>query len=175
MLIKTFDLWWLKLSEVPPNPTSILSATSLVREWLAKVIISHSILTLSGWWAWWAGVPDRDSGVTLLSRSVSDSGRLGISDLDTAGSDSHLYCISRLGKTIWFLTVNYLRNQTWVLPPKWSNTGSVQLHIGQSVNSRGLWQANPYRAPLTWFRPVGHPVVDWEADFIGEPQMLQPP
>ena len=50
MLIKTFDLWWLKLSEVPPNPASIPSATSLAREWLAKAIISHSILTLSGWW-----------------------------------------------------------------------------------------------------------------------------
>ena len=51
MLIKTFDLWWLKLPEVPPNPASIPSATSLAREWLARAIISHSILTLTGWWA----------------------------------------------------------------------------------------------------------------------------
>ena len=50
MLIKTFDLWWLKLSEVPPNPASIPSATSLAHEWLANAIISHSILPLSGWW-----------------------------------------------------------------------------------------------------------------------------
>ena len=51
MLINTFDLWWLKLSEGPPNPASIPPATSLAREWLAEAIISHSILTLSGWWA----------------------------------------------------------------------------------------------------------------------------
>ena len=51
MLIKTLDLWWLNLSEVPPNPASIPSATSLAWEWLAKAIISQSILTLSGWWA----------------------------------------------------------------------------------------------------------------------------
>ena len=44
-----------------------------------------------------------------------------------------------------------------MLPPKWSNTGSVQLHVGQSVlRSGGMWQADPYSTPLTWFRPVGH-------------------
>ena len=31
--------------------------------------------------SWWAGVPERDSGVTLLSRSVSDYSSLGIIDL----------------------------------------------------------------------------------------------
>ena len=55
-----------------------------------------------------------------------------------------------------------------------SNTGSVQLHVGQSVRSGGLWQVDPYSTPLTWFRPVGHPVVGLEADFIHKPQMLQP-
>ena len=42
---------WVKLSEVPPNPASIPSATSLAREWLAEAIIGHSDLTQSGWWA----------------------------------------------------------------------------------------------------------------------------
>ena len=51
MLMKTVDLWWLKLSEVPQNLASIPSATYLVPEWLAEAIIGHSILTLSGWWA----------------------------------------------------------------------------------------------------------------------------
>ena len=51
MLIKKFDLWWPKLSEVPQNPTFILAATSLAREWLAEALFRHSILTLSGWWA----------------------------------------------------------------------------------------------------------------------------
>ena len=119
MLIKTFDLWWLELSEVPPNPASIPSATSLAREWLAKAIISHSILTLSGWWVGGQGFQTGTAG-WLLSRPVSDSWSLGMS-------------------------------------------------------SGGLWQAKPYSTPLTWCRPVGYPVVGWEADFIREPQMLQPP
>ena len=51
MFIKTFDLWWLKLSEVPPKPASIPSATSLAREWLVEAITGHNILTQSGWWA----------------------------------------------------------------------------------------------------------------------------
>ena len=51
----------------------------------------------------------------------------------------------------------------------------VTLHIGQSISSGGLWYANPYSTPLAWFRPVGHPVVGLEADFIHEPEMLQPP
>ena len=51
MLIKTFDLWWLKQSEVTPNPASIPSATSLAHQWLAEAIIVHSIFTLSGWLA----------------------------------------------------------------------------------------------------------------------------
>ena len=105
--------------------------------------------------SWWAGVPDRDSGVTLLSRSVSDSSSLQISGLDTAGNDPLLQRINIFGQAIWFLIVNYRRYQTWVLPPKWSNTGSVQLHVGQSESSGGLWHANPYSTPLTQFRPVG--------------------
>ena len=51
MLIMKFDLWWPELSEVPQNPASIPSATSLAREWLAEALFSQSILTLSGWWA----------------------------------------------------------------------------------------------------------------------------
>ena len=34
MLIKTFDLWWLKLSEVPQNPASIPS--SIYRKWFGN-------------------------------------------------------------------------------------------------------------------------------------------
>ena len=62
MLIKTFDLRWLKLSEVPPNPASIPSATSLAREWLAEAIIGHSILTQSGWRAGGQGFQTRTAG-----------------------------------------------------------------------------------------------------------------
>ena len=51
----------------------------------------------------------------------------------------------------------------------------VTLHIGQSISSGGLWYAHPYSTPLAWFRPVGHPVVGLGADFIHEPEMLQPP
>ena len=51
ILIKTFDLRWLKRSEVPQNPASIPSASSVAREWLVEAIIGHSILTQSGWWA----------------------------------------------------------------------------------------------------------------------------
>ena len=63
MLIRTFDLWWLKLSEVPQNPASIPSATSLAPEWLAKAIIGHIILTLSGWWAGGQGFQAGTGGV----------------------------------------------------------------------------------------------------------------
>ena len=120
MFIKTFDLLWLKLSEVPPNPASIHSAKSLACEWLAEAIISHSIWTLSGWWA-------------------------GGQGFQTG-------------------TVGWLCYQ-----------GQCQiLEVWERV-LEGSGQAKPYSTPLTWFRPVGHPVVGWEADFIRKPQMLQPP
>ena len=87
MLIMKFDLWWPELSEVPQNPVSIPSATSLAREWLAEALFSTQHLDPIWLVSWWVGVPGRDSGMTLLSRSVSDSWSLGISDLDIAGSD----------------------------------------------------------------------------------------
>ena len=42
-------------SELPQNPASIPSATSLAREWPAEALFSHNILIISGWWAGWQG------------------------------------------------------------------------------------------------------------------------
>ena len=95
MLIKTFDLWLLKLSEVPPNPASIPSATSLAHEWLAKAIIGHSILTLSGWWAGEQGFQAGTGGLLCYQGQSQILEALGIlSDLDTAGSDPQLLLVS---------------------------------------------------------------------------------
>ena len=66
MLIMKFDLWWPELSEVPQNPASIPSATSLAREWLAEALFSTQYLDPIWLVSWWVGVPGRDSGMTLL-------------------------------------------------------------------------------------------------------------